>query len=317
MLQDGIFSKSKEVHGFSRKQSTFRLRNFFSKEVLCPSALTAALLVTEVKEQNKLPTFSLKELKGEVHTLEALGIKSVMVFTKSVHKDLDGSEALNKNSLSIRAIKEIRDASNEICIITDNCLCTYTITGDCILRENDESLNRERSFEILNQHALLQSNAGADMIAPATMCEGAIKSMRSFLDNNGKREVCLMPHLSFRSALYRGYRQAMNTGTGSQREGFQIHPTNINDYINMGMKMVDEGADVLLLQPSLFSFDLIQTLKNIFQVQLGIYSVSGEYLMFNNFSYGNELMFEHAIGALRAGADFIISYGSKEIAQLI
>jgi porphobilinogen synthase len=280
------------------------------------SQIVTALLVVEddMEATGDLPLVPISKLSSHIKEVESLGMRAVKLFVKSAHKTNEADDAINPNNLSVRAIKISKDASPNICVITDTCLCTYTTNGDCILQSNDGSLCWTRSFDVLAQQALLQVEAGADIIGPATMAVGSIAAIRAALDAAGTNTP-IMPHLTLRSALYRNYRSEMNTGNGIQRQVFQIDPVRVEHYVEMGRQFLKEGADILMMQPSLFSFDLIKTVKEQTGAMTGIFSTSGEYIMMNGSPGGIDLFLEHASAAIRAGADFLVTYAGVELAK--
>ena len=316
---DNIHSNSREVLGTHPLRAAKPVRDFMSARRVRPSELVAALLAGEPGSEGNgpLPTIPLDKLGEHVREIKRNGIRAVKVFSMARRKDANASEALDLNNLALAAIKTIKDATPDLCVITDTCLCGYTANGDCVLRTPEGVPDVTRSFEILSAQALMQAEAGADIIGPAPVADGAVAAIRQRLDSNGKRHVPTMPHLTFRSALYRGYRNAMRTGSGEQRQGFQIDPVRSDQYLAMARCLVSEGADILMIQPSLFSGDLIDKVKGESKCMTGVFSVSGEYLMFKSASGSEDILLEHATGAIRAGADFVVSYGALELARFI
>jgi porphobilinogen synthase len=164
-----------------------------------------------------------------------------------------------------------------------------------------------------------QVEAGADIIGPAAMLDGAVSRIKEAIQAHANRPIPIMPNLTLRSCLYRTYRTEMRTGAGTQRQAFQIDPTRPEQYFSMGRQMAREGADLLMLQPGLFSLDLIAQMKAETSLPVGIYSVSGEFSMFRALSKNDEeffdILIEHATASRRAGSDFIVTYAWREIAE--
>ncbi|MFY0562538.1 hypothetical protein ACN28E_01740 [Archangium lansingense] len=317
---DNIHSNSREILGTNPLRATKPVRDFTSStRRVRPGELVAALLVVEPGSESNgpLPMIPLDKLGQHVGEIKRNGIRAVKVFSMAKLKDTTASGALDSNNLALAAIKAIKDATPDLCVITDTCLCSYTANGDCILRRPEGDLDMARSFEILSSQALMQVEAGADIIGPAPVADGAVAAIRQRLDSNGRRHVPIMPHLTSRSALYRGYRDAMRTGFGEQRQGFQIDPMRTDQFLAMARHLVSEGADILMMQPSLFSGDLIDKVKVESKRMTGVFSVSGEYLMFKTASSSEDILLEHATGIIRAGADFVVSYGALELARFI
>lgn len=316
---DNIHSNSRGVLGTNPLRATRPVRDFMSTRRVRPSEFVAALLVVEPGSEcnGPLPMIPLNELGRHAGELKRNGIRAVKVFSMAKLKDATASEALDPNNLALSAIKSIKDATPDLCVITDTCLCSYTANGDCILRTPEGGLDMARSFDTLSSQALMQAEAGADIIGPAPVADGAVAAIRQRLDSNGKQHVPMMPHLTFRSSLYRGYRDVMRTGAGEQRQGLQIDPMRTDQFLAMARRLVSEGADILMIQPSLFSGDLIDKVKGESKCMTGVFSVSGEYLIFKNTPSTEDILLEHATGIIRAGADFVVSYGALELARFI
>jgi len=317
--QDNIYENSSNIFGINRLRGTKPVRQFMATYRIEPRQIIVAVLVTEEHEVrfDGLPTVTIDKLGAYAISIQEQGIHAVKLFTKSTNKSKDAAEAICKENLSLRAIKAVKEYTPNMCVITDTCLCSYTENGDCVLRDNNGILDVKKSFDILSTHALMQVEAGADILGPAIMAEGAIRAIRDKLNNEHKNHVPIMPHLTLRTALYRGYRERMDTGNGEQRQAFQIDPIRTDQYLSMAKSFLSEGADILMMQPSLFSFDLISYIKEKTGVMTGVFSVSGEYMMFKNTPYSQDMFYEHATAAIRAGADFIVTYGGLELARFI
>ena len=175
---DSIFSADTNVVGVNRLRAKQPVRSLLSGAGVHPSRLIAALLVVEKGEQSDavLPTTPIDQLPQYIARLKAVGIRGVKLFTKNANKSDDAAEALNLQNLSNRSIEAIKAAAPDICVITDTCLCSYTKNGNCVL-DNGGNLDITRSFDILAQHALLQVKAGADVIGPAIMADGAVAKL--------------------------------------------------------------------------------------------------------------------------------------------
>lgn len=318
MKQDDIRNVGQDVRGIDPLRSSPSIRNFLERSIPHPSHIVAALLVVDDKEnrENSLPTpVKLSEVIDYITTLVKLGVGAIKLFTKQETDHKQVENALDENSLCLRTIRLIKKHFPDLCIISDTCLCTYAHEGECILYEGDNLLVEE-SLEILSKHTLLQASAGADIIGPATMSTEVVRQVFEILKKNNLN-IPIMPHLTFRTSLHRSYREIMSTGHGKQRQGFQVHPTRPTQYLRMAEDMTAAGAQLLMMQPSLFSFDMIKQVSSRTNTPTGIFSVSGEYKMFAQMPQREELFYEHFIGACRAGADFVVTYAAQPLLEHI
>lgn len=316
---DNIFNISAAVFGTNPLRGRSTVRALMRKD-LVPSRLIAAILVVdEPRQTSKLPMVAESDLATTAKLIASLGIRAVKVFVESKVKTLDGLESINPNSLGIRAISRIKESAPELCIISDTCLCSYTTDGRCVLTNSDASIDKERTIATLLQQSDAQLKAGADIIGAAPMIDGAVKSLKLQLGHLGLDNIPIMPHLTWRSSLYRLFRSEMSTGSGYQREGFQIDPSCPDQFLAMARAMAVEGADILQLQPGLFSMDAVRDLRMQLPLPIALYSVSGEYHMMRSLSSNEEtffeILYEHAVASFRSGADYLVTYAWKELAS--
>ncbi|WP_428306707.1 hypothetical protein [Lacipirellula sp.] len=318
MLPDSILANDLKLAGASPLRATPPVRSLLSAPVVVPHRIIAAILVKgDDAPHAVLPTFVEDELEGVAKQLSSRGIKAVKVFVDSYAPSHDASAVYDANGLSPRAISKLKSAAPEICVITDTCLCSYTDQGNCALTSQSGEIDEDATFEKFRALADIQLKAGADILGPAPMMNGAVSALRKHLDATGYRHVPLMPHLSWRSTLYRTYRAAMNTGLGIQRQAFQIDPTRPEQFLSMGERLKYEGADIIQMQPGLFSLDMASRMREHLQMPVALYSVSGEYAMMKAACTSNdefkEILHEHATACLRSGVDFIVTYAWQEL----
>ncbi len=315
---DDILSNDLNLIGANPVRATVPVRRLLSKDLAFPSSCIAALLlIAGDKRDTCLPVVSETDLPDVARQIHDRGIKGVKLFVDSYAPSSDASEVGNTDSLYIRALRILKNEVPELCVITDTCLCSYTSDGACAITNKDGSVDHDTTFSRLEALAENQVRAGADIIGPAPMMDGAVGTLRRHLDSIGFQHIPLMPHLSWRSSLYRVYRNTMQTGDGLQRQAFQIDPSRTEYFFEMGMQMKREGAAIIQLQPGLLSIDVVGALKKRANVPLALYSVSGEYAMMRMSAAGESefqaLLHEHATVCLRSGADYLITYAWREL----
>ncbi|HOQ11891.1 MAG TPA: porphobilinogen synthase, partial [Spirochaetota bacterium] len=235
-------------------------------------------------------------------------------------KDHAGSEAYNENGIVQKAIRQIRkNFGDEICIITDVCLCEYTDHGHCGIVEHGEILN-DPTLVLLSRIALSHAQAGADIVAPSDMMDGRVNSIREMLDSNGYQSTALMAYSAkYCSSFYGPFRDAAgSTPQFGDRRSYQMDIRNIRDAEREVLLDIDEGADIVMVKPALSYMDIIRRVADISPVPVCSYNVSGEYSMVKAASavgYIDEqrVVTEIITSLFRAGSDMIISYHTRDI----
>lgn len=271
--------------------------------------------------------YPLKELDELVSRCEELGVPGILLFGIPKHKDELGSQAFSDEGMVQRAIQKIKHKS-DLMVFTDLCLCQYTSHGHCGVVD-ERGLNNDATLEILNKVALSHADAGADFVAPSGMIDGQVKSIREALDRHGYHEVGIMSYSAkFASNFYGPFREAAESAPQpmegeanlSNRDTYQMDYRTVNQPLFEISLDVKEGADIVMVKPALPYLDLIQRVKERFDVPLAAYQVSGEYAMMKEASKSGllkerEIFLESLISMKRAGADFIITYASLEVAR--
>lgn len=297
--------------------------NFFSlNDLIHPIFIEEGL--TEAVQLKTLPgvyRYPETDLAKEVKELADLGIKYIMPFGISHHKDAIGSDTWNDEGLLVRMIRTIREAAPEMVIIPDICFCEYTDHGHCgVLCEHGHVKNDE-TIENLARQAVAAAKAGAHMLAPSAMMDGQIAAMREALDAAGYEHVGILAHaIKFASAFYGPFREAVNSELSGNRNEYQA------DYANGRTAMIEaeldeaEGADILMVKPGTPYLDLVARLRQQTNLPVAVYQVGGEYAAIKFASMAGALdekaiVKETMIGFKRAGADVIVSYYTKQIAQ--
>lgn len=251
------------------------------------------------------------------------GVKSVILFGIPKHKDESGSEAYHDHGIVQEAIRYIKKNYPKVYIIGDVCMCEYTSHGHCgILKGND--IDNDSTIKYLAKIALSQVEAGADMVAPSDMMDGRVSEIRKLLDANGYKNIPIMSYSAkYASAFYGPFRVAADSAPAfGDRKTYQMDVHNIREAIKEVYDDVAEGADIVMVKPAMSFLDVVAKVKEITDIPVAAYSVSGEYAMVksaakNGFIDEEKIMCEMAVSAFRAGADIYITYYAKELAKCI
>ena len=251
------------------------------------------------------------------------GVKSVILFGIPGHKDESGSEAYHDHGIVQEAIRYIKKNYPEVYIIGDVCMCEYTSHGHCgILKGNN--IDNDSTIKYLAKIALSQVEAGADMVAPSDMMDGRVSEIRKLLDANGYKNIPIMSYSAkYASAFYGPFRVAADSAPAfGDRKTYQMDVHNIREAIKEVYDDIAEGADIVMVKPAMSFLDVVAKVKEITDIPVAAYSVSGEYAMVksaakNGFIDEEKIMCEMAVSAFRAGADIYITYYAKELAKCI
>lgn len=280
------------------------------------------------KEIGSMPgvyQMSIDEIVKECGSLQDLGINSIILFGIPEVKDSVGSDALCEHGIIASTIKAVKKAYPNMFVVTDLCFCEFTDHGHCgILDIEHESVDNDATLEILAKQALVHAHAGADMIAPSGMMDGMIEALREALDSEGFINLPIMSYSTkFASAYYGPFRDVAESAPSfGDRKTYQMDPANRREAIAESVEDEMQGADILMVKPALAYLDIIRDVRNATSTPLCIYNVSGEYAMLK--AAGNagvidyeRVMMETMIAFKRAGADIIISYHAKEVAEVL
>jgi len=234
-----------------------------------------------------------------------------------------GSGAHAKDGIIQRGIKELKNKSPELTVITDVCLCEYTDHGHCGCLIGD-TVDNDATLEILAKTALSHAQAGADMVAPSDMMDGRVAEIRAALDEHNHEMIPIMSYaVKYASAFYGPFRDAANCAPQfGDRRSYQMDPANAREALREATLDVDEGADILMVKPAVAYLDIISRLKDEFDLPIAAYHVSGEYAMIkaaaaNGWIDGDKVMAETLLSIKRAGADIIMTYFAKDMARLL
>jgi porphobilinogen synthase len=280
------------------------------------------------KEIGSMPgvfQMSIDEVLKECALLQNLGINAIILFGIPDVKDSIGSDALCDHGIIAEAIKAIKKAYPNLFVVTDLCFCEFTDHGHCgILDMEHESVNNDATLEILAKQALVHARSGADMIAPSGMMDGMIEALREALDGEGFINLPIMSYSTkFASAYYGPFRDVAESAPSfGDRKTYQMDPANRREAIAESVEDEMQGADILMVKPALAYLDVIRDVRNATSTPLCVYNVSGEYAMLKAAAKAGvidyeRVMMETMIAFKRAGADMIISYHAKEVAEVL
>ncbi len=269
--------------------------------------------------------FSIDEILKECEILKKLGIKSILLFGVPALKDSIGSDALSNDGIIARTLRAIKqNFANDFVLITDLCFCEYTDHGHCGILSPNGTVDNDATLEISAKQALIHANSGADIIAPSGMMDGIIATLRKALDENAFKNLPLMAYSTkFASAYYGPFRDAAGSAPNfGDRKSYQMDPANAREALRESLEDEAQGADILMVKPALAYLDIISKLKQNTLLPICAYNVSGEYALLKAgaklgvIDY-ERVMVETLLGIKRAGADMIITYHAKEMAQIL
>jgi porphobilinogen synthase len=272
--------------------------------------------------------FSIDRLPEEISEIVSLNIPAVILFGIPLHKDHKGSSALSSEGVIQKAIALIKKQSSELMVITDLCFCEYTDHGHCGVisshHQGDVIVDNDATLALLAEQAVSHAQAGADVIAPSGMMDGMVQAIRQGLDQAGFSHIPILSYaVKYASAFYGPFREAAGSGAPQfgGRQTYQLDPANSRLGLREAELDVLEGADMLMVKPAHTYLDMITRVKEHFpDIPLGAYHVSGEYAMIKAAAAQGWLdeqkaMLEALIAIKRAGADFIITYYAKQLAE--
>jgi porphobilinogen synthase len=303
-----------------RLRSSAPLRGLVRETRLDLDAFVMPLFVGPESEPNpELPPLgrlSVEDLVEEARALAGLGVPAVLLFGIPEAKDEEGSGAWEEDGIVQRALRALKAELPELLLITDVCLCEYTSHGHCGVVRDGEVVNDE-TLELLARTAASHVEAGADVVAPSDMMDGRVAAIREALPQT----PILAYAAKYASAFYGPFREAADsTPSFGDRRGYQMDPGNVREALRECELDIAEGADAIMVKPALPYLDVIRAVRERFELPVAAYNVSGEYAMLK--AAAARGLIDERLGALesltsivRAGADVVISYWTKDLAQ--
>ncbi|MBI1237092.1 MAG: porphobilinogen synthase [Alphaproteobacteria bacterium] len=308
-------------------------RRLVQENVLTVNDLIWAVVVSDTADPVQpvaampgVERLGLKSLANAAKRAEQLGIPAMAIFPHidPAKKDADGSEALNPDGLVPQAIKTIKDAAPNVGVICDVALDPFTTHGhDGVMKDgiilNDETVNR------LTRQALIQAQAGCDVIAPSDMMDGRIGAIREALEMEGFTDTMILSYAAkYASGFYGPYREAIGSGAVLQgdKKTYQMDPANTEEALREVAMDLEEGADMVMVKPGLPYLDIVRRISETFGVPTFAFQVSGEYAMIqaaaaNGWIDGDRVMMESLTAFKRAGAAGIITYFAPKAAEIL
>jgi porphobilinogen synthase len=264
---------------------------------------------------------SLEDVVREVEELVRLGVQAVILFGIPEEKDEQGSGAWEDDGIVQRALRALRPRFPELVLMTDVCLCEYTSHGHCGVIVDGE-VHNDQSLELIVRTAVSHVEAGADVVAPSDMMDGRVGAIREALDDHSFETTPILAYSAkYASAFYGPFREAADsTPSFGDRRGYQMDPANVREALREAELDIEEGADAIMIKPALPYLDVIRAARESFDVPIGAYNVSGEYAMVKAAAQAGWLderqaALESLTAIKRAGADLIVSYWTKDLAQ--
>jgi len=331
-------SKDSYIRKFPITRMRRMRRDDFSRRLMRETTVTVDDLIYPIfvieghAERQAVPSMpgverlTLDELAKETLVLKQLGIPAIALFpvTDSASKSEGGKEAFNADGLAQRAVKTIKDTCPEMGVITDVALDPFTTHGqDGIIDKQGYVLNHE-TVDTLVKQALSHAVAGADIVAPSDMMDGRIGAIRDELEASGHINTRILAYSAkYASAYYGPFRDAVgssgNLGS-STKETYQMDPANSDEALHEVALDLSEGADMIMVKPGMPYLDIVRRVKDEFGVPTFVYQVSGEYSMHmaafeNGWLEADKVMFESLQSIKRAGADAILTYFAKKVAE--
>ena len=260
-------------------------------------------------------------LQPEIEEIARLKIPAVLLFGIPENKDEIGSSAYHPEGVVQQAIGVIKNSVPELIVITDVCLCEYTSHGHCGIVSSGQ-VDNDQTLPMLAKMALSHAEAGADIVAPSDMMDGRVKIIRETLDERGFQHIVILSYAAkYASAFYGPFREAAESAPQfGDRRGYQMDPPNVREALREVEQDIAEGADIIMIKPALAYLDVIRQVRNALNCPLAAYNVSGEYAMVKAAAQRGWLdekrvVLEILTAIKRAGADIILTYHAKELAQ--
>ncbi len=315
-----------------RLRRTPTLRRLVAQTRLGVDDLVAPLFVkegiTEPEAVVSMPgvvQHTLESVRKEARALADLGIPGVVLFGIPAHKDARGSSADAPDGIVLRALQELRDeVGDNLVLMADTCLDEYTDHGHCGLLNDAGEVQNDSTLARYAEIAVAQAQAGADVVAPSGMMDGQVAAIRAGLDDAGLDDTAILAYSAkYASSLYGPFRDAAECAPAfGDRRAYQMDPPNADEALADTALDIDEGADMVMVKPAGAYLDVVAAIKRSFAIPVAAYQVSGEYAMVkaaadNGWIDGDAVALEQLLAIKRAGADFVLTYFAREIAETL
>ena len=317
-------------HRPRRTRRTATLRALVRETDLGPRHLVAPLFVKEgIDEPVPIPSMpgqwqhTLESLRKEARSIAARGVLAFTLFGVPSRKDGQGAEAWNPDGIAQRGLRALREElGDEHVVIADLCLDEYTDHGHCGVLAPDGSVDNDATLDRYRRIAVVQAEAGADLVAPSGMMDGQVATVRDALDDAGHQATGILAYAAkFASAFYGPFRDAAECAPSfGDRSGYQMDPANGDEAMREIGVDLEEGADLVMVKPALAYLDVIRRARETFGAPIAAYNVSGEYAMVkaaaaNGWLDERRAVLEVLTSIRRAGADIILTYHAADAAD--
>jgi porphobilinogen synthase len=316
------------VHRMRRLRANEPLRDLVRETRLEPGQFILPLFAVPGegvrREITSMPgncQLSVDEIVKECQQAHSLGVGGVILFGIPETKDELASGAYAADGIVQRAVRAVKQALPKLLIMTDVCNCEYTSHGHCGKVVNND-VDNDATLEWLAKAAFSHAQAGADIVAPSDMMDGRVGAIRQALDAGGFTNTPILSYAAkFASVFYGPFREAAeSTPQFGDRRSYQMDPANAREAIREIELDIEEGADMIMVKPALPYLDIIQCVRERFDVPLAAYNVSGEYAMVkaaarNGWIDEQRVVMEILTGIQRAGADIVLTYHAKDVAR--
>lgn len=314
-----------------RLRTTPAMRDLLQETRLSAKDLIAPVFVQEglkkpedIGSMPDIQRFPLSKLTGEVGRIVDLGINAIILFGLPLRKDEGATSAFDERGIVQKSIQLLRKHfGSKVAIVTDVCLCQYTTHGHCGLVV-DKKIDNDRSIDTISKVAISHAKAGADIVAPSAMMDGQVQAIRKGLDGAGFTDVSIMGYSAKQaSPLYAPFRDAAHSSPEfGDRRTYQMPFSNAKEAMREIEMDIAEGVDIVMIKPAIPYLDLIYKARQTTNLPICAYSVSGEYALvkaaaMNGWVDENSVMCEFLTSIKRAGADMIITYQAKMMAELL
>jgi porphobilinogen synthase len=265
--------------------------------------------------------YSVDRVVAECRELDAAGVRSVILFgiPDAADKDPYATVNFDPNGIVQRAARAIKDVLPAMLVIADLCNCEYTDHGHCGILDPAGDVDNDLTLEVLAKTAVTYAQAGVDIVAPSDMMDGRVAAIRTALDDEGFTKTAIMSYAAkYASAFYGPFREAAeSTPSFGDRRSYQMDPANRREALKEVRLDIDEGADIVIIKPAMAYLDVVHAVREITDLPLAVYHVSGEYSMLKAAAERGWIDEERAIdetltAMARAGADIIITYFAKD-----
>ena len=311
-----------------RLRKTENIRRMVRENYVTKNDLIYPLFVCEGKNvKNPIQSMpgnfqmSIDNLVKETKEIDQLGIPAIILFGIPAEKDALGSDAVSADGIIQRAVRAIKDQVPDLYVITDVCFCEYTDHGHCGPIKNND-VDNDATLELLGKQVITHAEAGADMVAPSGMMDGMIAAIREALDDNNFKELPIMSYAAkYASGFYGPFRDAAESAPQfGDRRTYQMDPPNAREAMKEVELDIEEGADIIMVKPALSYLDIIHAVRQMTNVPVAAYNVSGEFSMVKAASQlgwidEQKVAMEILTSIKRAGADMILTYFAKDVVR--